>query len=70
MDGFNNFYFGPHKAFPYPYKNAHQAHLAYSAKCGTTFLGVFLFAFILQRIITRLPNMGQRPAIFQPRPKA
>ena len=53
MTSFNNFYFGPHKAYPYPYPDAHTAQMALSRDCGLTMLGVFVVVFAIQRFFTR-----------------
>ena len=52
MTSFNNFYFGPHKAYPYPYPNAHIAQMALYRDCGLTMLGVFVIVFVAQRLLT------------------
>jgi hypothetical protein len=51
MNSFNNFYFGAHRAYPYPYPNAHIAELATLRDCGAAFGLVFIAAFALQRMI-------------------
>ena len=57
MKSFDNFYFGPHKAFPYPYADSHSANLAMARNCGIAFVLVFALAFGLQRVCTaRIPN--------------
>lgn len=53
MKSFNNYYFGPHRAYPYPYSDVHAANLALVRNCGLAFVLVFLSAFALQRFITR-----------------
>ena len=53
MQSFNNFYFGPHKAYPYPYSTVHSANVAWVERCGLAFGFVFLAAIALQRIIIR-----------------
>lgn len=53
MESFNNFYFGPHKAFPYPYADVHGAHVAMYRKCGSAFALVFIGTFALQRLIPK-----------------
>jgi len=59
MRSFHNFYFGPHKAFPYPYASAHSAYLALARNCGLAFGIVFIAALALQRSLTsRRPNRG------------
>ncbi len=50
MQSFNNFYFAPHKAYPYPYSDVHSAHMALFRNCGGTFLGAFVVVFALQRM--------------------
>jgi hypothetical protein len=50
MTSFNNFYFGPHKAFPYPYHDARAAHNALFRDCGMAALFAFVVVFILQRV--------------------
>ena len=50
MESFNNFYFGPHKAYPYPYPNAHSAHLAMYRNCAVAFALVSIAAFALERL--------------------
>jgi len=52
MTSFNNFYFGPHKAYPYPYPDAHTAQMALYRDCGLTMLGVFVVVFTIQRVFT------------------
>ena len=49
---FNNFYFGPHKAYPYPYANAHTAQMVLYRDCGLAMLGVFIAVFATQRLLT------------------
>ena len=56
MTSFNNFYFGPHKAYPYPYHDAHAAQMALYRHCGLTMLGVFGFVFIIQHVFTATPR--------------
>jgi hypothetical protein len=57
VKSFNNFYFGPHRAYPYPYADVHSANLALARGCGLVFGLVFVAAFALQRLITkRQPN--------------
>jgi hypothetical protein len=47
MTSFNNYYFGPHKAYPYPYGDAHSAQMALYRDCGLTMLGVFAVVFMI-----------------------
>lgn len=49
MTSFNNFYFGPHKAYPYPYADVHTAQMALLRDCGLTMLVVFGVVFLIQR---------------------
>ncbi|MGO9318293.1 MAG: hypothetical protein ACLP1U_10800 [Terracidiphilus sp.] len=51
MESFNNFYFGPHRAYPYPYPDAHSANIATCWKCGLAFALIFIGAFASQRLI-------------------
>lgn len=51
---FNNYYFGPHKAYPYPYADAHTYRIALYRDCGLTMLGVFAVVFVIQRLFTAL----------------
>ena len=60
MESFNNYYFGPHKAYPYPYPDAHSANLAISGKCGLAFALVFIGAFALQRLILKQRSLNPR----------
>ncbi|WP_157439643.1 hypothetical protein [Terracidiphilus gabretensis] len=53
MTSFNNFYFGPHKAYPYPYPDVHSAQVALYRNCGLTMLGVFTVAFMIQRLVIK-----------------
>ena len=53
MQSFNNFYFGPHKAYPYPYSTVHSANVAWAERCGLAFGLVFFVAIALQTIIVR-----------------
>jgi hypothetical protein len=53
MQSFNNFYFGPHKAYPYPYADVHSANLALVRKCGLAFALAFLGTVALQRLIVK-----------------
>jgi len=48
MEYFNNFYFGPHKAYPYPYTDALSANLAMTRNCCLVFGVVFVGAILLQ----------------------
>jgi hypothetical protein len=50
MQSFNDFYFAPHKAYPYPYSDVHSAHMALFRNCAAAFLGVFVVLFALQRM--------------------
>jgi hypothetical protein len=52
MTSFNNFYFGPHKAYPYPYPDAHSAQFALYRDCVSTMLGVFVIVFTILRAFT------------------
>jgi hypothetical protein len=52
MASFNNFYFPPHKAYPYPYPTVWAARIAMGEKCGLTFLGVFAILYAAQRLLT------------------
>jgi hypothetical protein len=56
MKSFNNYYFPPHKAFPYPYPSARAAHLALFRDCGLTFVGVLALLYIAQRLFVSVPN--------------
>ncbi len=56
MTSFNNFYFGPHKAYPYPYPDAHTAQMVIYRDCGLTVLGVFVVVFAIQRIFNARPR--------------
>jgi hypothetical protein len=56
MQSFNNFYFGPHKAYPYPYPNMHSANVAWAERCVLAFGLVSLSTFALQRLIHRKPS--------------
>ena len=57
VESFNNSYFGPHKAYPYPYPNAHSAELAACWNCGLAFALVFVGAFALQILVAkRMPT--------------
>jgi hypothetical protein len=53
MTSFNNFYFGPHKAYPYPYPDVPSAQVALYRDCGLTMLGVFTVSFLIQRLFTK-----------------
>jgi hypothetical protein len=53
MQSFNNFYFGPHKAYPYPYADVHSANLVWFRNCGLAFGLVFLGTLALQRFIVK-----------------
>ena len=57
MESFNNFYFGPHKAFPYPYPDAHSANIAMTWKCGFAFALVFIATLALQRLILKRKSL-------------
>jgi hypothetical protein len=57
-DSFNNFYFGPHKAYPYPYPDAHSAQLAMYWKCGLAFGLVFIVTFALLAVIASRKRKG------------
>jgi hypothetical protein len=46
---FNNFYFPPHKAYPYPYPTVRAAQIAVWRDCGLTFVAVFAVLFVIQR---------------------
>jgi hypothetical protein len=50
MGYFQRFYFGPHKAYPYPYPDEHSAQMALYWDCGLTLLVVFAVLFAIQRI--------------------
>lgn len=52
MASFNNFYFGPHKAYPYPYADVHAAQTAIYRESGLTLLVVFAVVFTIQRLFT------------------
>ena len=52
MKSFNNFYFGPHKAYPYPYPNVHSAHMALYRDCGFATVVVFVVVLVIQRVLT------------------
>jgi len=57
MQSFNNFYFGPHKAYPYPYADVKSADLAWVRNCGLAFGLAFLVTVALQRfIVKRISN--------------
>ena len=49
MRSFNDFYFAPHKAYPYPYQTEAAARIALGLKCGMTFLVVFAILYFAQR---------------------
>ena len=49
MKGFNDFYFGPRKSYPYPYATATDAQTAMWMKCGITFFLVFVILYALQQ---------------------
>ena len=53
MRSFNDFYFAPHKAYPYPYADAHTANLVLARNCGLAFGIVFFAAFALQELTTK-----------------
>jgi hypothetical protein len=53
LHSFNDFYFGPHKAYPYPYADTRTADLVLARDCAVAFGIVFLAAVALQRLITR-----------------
>jgi len=50
MESFNNFYFPPHKAYPYPHATEWAARLAIGRNCGLTFIGVFAILYVAQRL--------------------
>jgi hypothetical protein len=52
MTSFNDFYFGPHKAYPYPYPDAHTGQVALYRDCGLAMLVVFAIVFTIQRLFT------------------
>jgi hypothetical protein len=52
MTSFHNFYFGPHKAYPYPYPDANTAQMALYRDCGLAMLGAFVVVFTIQRVFT------------------
>ena len=58
MKSFNNFYFPPHKTYPYPHPNEVAARIAMWRDCGLTFLVVFVIMYMAQRrfIATRHPR--------------
>jgi hypothetical protein len=57
MASFNNFYFGPHKAYPYPYPDVRSANLILLRNCGLAFGLVFLVTWALQKfLVNRKPN--------------
>ena len=49
MKSFNNFYFAPHRAYPYPYPNEWAAKIAMWRDCGLTFFVVFGILYMAQR---------------------
>jgi hypothetical protein len=53
MESFNNFYFGPHKSYPYPHPDARSANIAMVWKCGLAFALVFIGIFALQRLVVK-----------------
>jgi hypothetical protein len=58
MNSFNNFYFGPHKAAPYPYPDMHTARVVEFRDCGLAFALAVIAAFELQRLITSRTPRG------------
>jgi hypothetical protein len=53
MKSFNNFYFGPHEAYPYPYADVRSANMAMVRDCSLVFAAAFLLAFAIQHALTR-----------------
>jgi hypothetical protein len=53
MQSFNNFYFGPHKAYPYPYADVRSANLVWVRNCGLAFGLVFICILALQRFLMK-----------------
>jgi hypothetical protein len=49
MASFNQFYFPPHKGYPYPYPTEFAARMAMCRDCGLTFLAVFTILYVAQR---------------------
>jgi hypothetical protein len=62
MQSFNNFYFPPHKSYPYPYPTEWAARIAMWRNCGLTFLVVFAIIYMSQRrfITARRPGNSNR----------
>jgi hypothetical protein len=60
MESFNNYYFGPHKAYPYPYPDVHSANMAMGWKCGLAFALVFIGTFALQMLILKRRSLNPR----------
>ena len=56
MASFNNFYFAPHKAYPYPYPTEKAAHIVLSRSGCLTFVAVFLGVYGVQRLLIRYRN--------------
>jgi hypothetical protein len=52
MESFNNFYFGPHKAYPYPYSTIRDARIAMLASCGLAFFGAFIAIYLVMRLFS------------------
>ncbi len=53
MKSFNNYYFGPHRGYPYPYADVRTANLALVRDCISVFGLVFVASFVLERLVTR-----------------
>jgi hypothetical protein len=51
MTSFNNFYYAPHKAYPYPYADVPTARMMLYRDCAITMLGIFVVLFTMQRIV-------------------
>jgi hypothetical protein len=53
MESFNNFYFPPHKAYPYPYPTEWAAQIAMCRDCCGTFVVVFAIVYAAQRVFAK-----------------
>jgi hypothetical protein len=53
MKSFNNYYFGLHRAYPYPYADVRTANLVLVPDCILVFGLVFVASFVLERLITK-----------------
>jgi hypothetical protein len=56
MNSFNNFYFAPHKAYPYPYPTEGAARIALWQSSCLTFFAVFTIVYIFQRLFNSHRN--------------